>query len=85
MFELHNIYKTQLKKYNKIVTFKFVYNYVNKLPSPLLMYSLNYKYRSNKLTETNKMNVDETQVYETQVDETHVDETHVDETQVDET
>lgn len=86
MFKLHDIYKTQLKKYNKVVTFKFVYDYVNKLPPPLLMYSLNYKYRSNKLTEYNKMNVDisrNSQVDSAELDSAELDSTQVDITQVD--
>ena len=48
MLILHNIYKNFLRKNKKIVTINFVYKYVNNIPPPLLMYSLNYKYKLNK-------------------------------------
>ena len=44
---MHNMYKNFLRKNKKVVTLNFVYKYVNNIPPPLLMYSLNYKYKSN--------------------------------------
>ena len=43
MFKLHEIYKTDLSKNNKIVNKKIVADYVNKLPPSLLMHSINYQ------------------------------------------
>ena len=43
MFKLHELYKNQLSKINKIVNKFVVVNYVNTLPTELLMHSINYQ------------------------------------------
>ena len=91
MFNLHDIYKTNLRNNNKVVTFKYVYNYINNIPPQLLMYSLNYKYRKHiedsndvemKVNEKDELNKEENnRVIEKSegVEESHdegVDESH---------
>ena len=44
MFKLHELYKNQLSKINKIVNKFVVVNYVNTLPTELLMHSINYQH-----------------------------------------
>lgn len=43
MFKLHELYKNQLSKINKIVNKNVVVDYVNTLPTELLMHSINYQ------------------------------------------
>lgn len=43
MFKLHEIYKCQLVQMKKFVTKNIVIDYVNKLPTSLLMYSINLR------------------------------------------
>ena len=45
MFKLHELYLYELKLENKYINKFEVINYVNNLPPPRLMYSVNYNMR----------------------------------------
>ena len=47
MYNLHQLYKTELKVSGKVVDKKFVINYVNGLHPAQLMHAVNYKYNSH--------------------------------------
>ena len=49
MFNLHKLYIDQLKPDNSFISKKVVVDYVNNLPAPRLMYSVNYIYNKHKL------------------------------------
>jgi hypothetical protein len=80
MFNIHSIYKNELKEKKMIVNNGFVINYVNNLEPQLLMYCLNYEFR--KKIEQTVVQVHEVQVHEVQVHEVQVHEVQVHEVQV---
>lgn len=51
MFNIHQLYLTELKRANKHTDKKFVIDYVNKLSPAELMYSINFVYREQKVDE----------------------------------
>ena len=49
MFTLHKKYMTELREKKWFITNKVVINYVNELPTSLLMYCLNYQFRKRNV------------------------------------
>ncbi len=49
MFILHQLYKNELREQKKFITLNIVIDYVNKLETSFLMYSLNYNFRQHNI------------------------------------